>query len=110
MFVVPGRILEFFLVAPGIGAAMDLPVEGRAPELAIESTLKAVPWFEATMDSEGRLLELLTPRAVSWLPGATWDSEGRSLELTIELTPRMVSWLPEATEGRALELALIFKS
>ena len=56
MFVVPGRILEDFLAAPGIGAAMDL--EGRALELAIELTPKAVPWFEATMDSEGRLLVL----------------------------------------------------
>ena len=88
MFVVPGRILDIFLPAPGTGVAMD---------------------------SEGRLLELViqsTPRAVSWLPGATWDSEGRLLELAIELsrlTPRVVSWLPEAamdSEGRALESSI----
>jgi len=46
------------LPAPGIGAAMDLVGRALALELAIKLTLKAVPWFETTMGSEGRLLEL----------------------------------------------------
>ena len=67
--------------------------EGRALELAIELTPRAVPWLPGAMDLEGRLIIELTPRVISWLTGATMGSEGRALELVIELTPRAVSWL-----------------
>jgi hypothetical protein len=68
--------------------------EGRALELAIALTPKAVLWFEAMMDSEGRLLGLVT--------------EGRALELAIALRPKAVPWF-EATmdsEGRLLGLVI----